>query len=38
MSTGPLLVPMHLDAMVLNRELADATPFARTVPDYGGLT
>jgi hypothetical protein len=37
MSDAPLLVPMHLDAMVLNSELSAATPFARTRPRYDNL-
>ena len=32
-----LLVPMHLDAMVQNQGLTDATTFARSLPDYGNL-
>lgn len=37
MSEGPLLVPMHLDAMVLNQEASVATPFNRFQPDYDAL-
>lgn len=32
-----LMVPMHLDAMVLNQEAAPATPFLRFQVDYGQL-
>lgn len=35
--TDPLLVPMHLDAMVLNQEASVATPFLRGEPDYSAL-
>jgi hypothetical protein len=36
-TSGPLLVPMHLDAMVLNKELTVATSFARVLPNYDAL-
>lgn len=35
--SDPLLVPMHLDAMVLNAEASYATPFLRFEPDYSML-
>jgi hypothetical protein len=37
MSDGPLLVPMHVDAMVLNVEASGATSFLRFQPDYSQL-
>jgi hypothetical protein len=38
MSAGPLLVPMHADAMVENPATVVATPFVRFQMDYGRLT
>jgi hypothetical protein len=37
MSDSQLLVPMHLDAMVLNQEASAATPFLRFQMQYGNL-
>jgi hypothetical protein len=38
MSTGALLVPMHVDAMVANPAAAVVTPFLRFQMDYGRLS